>query len=320
MIQMDTPLQLEGFNERLLSASTGGGKRAIRLPVNAGWFALAAGLAVSGYWGWHSGAGQRAIEAGMTSVRHIVAGDEPEVVASIAIKPIPIRGPEMPEAVQADREQALARIDELEAGALRRQTLGQGGQNGLNELERQLRLVEKKPAGEVAQPERVALPERKEAAAPIVVSRAHPEARRKQEMAVAKDKPAVVQAKPIETRAAVVGTVRPEEEQSGLMLFKKRDTAAPVAAATPVSPVAMPAQPSAERSPSVDFPQAAPGIRPPVLVVEENGVRVIGPEGERFIPVGGKLNGKHILATSPKIGLIVTEDSAIRVNNQEQQR
>lgn len=257
------------------------------------------------------------IEAGIASVRHIVAGDEPEAVASIVIKPIPIRGQGMPEADRADREQALARIDELEAGALRRQTLGQGSQNGLNELERQLRLVEKKPAVEVA------LPERKESAAPIVVSRARPETRRKQDIAVAKDKPAVVQAKPIETRATVVGTVRPEEEQSGLMLFKKRDTAAPViersAAASP-SPVVAPTQPSADRSPSVDLPPAAPSIRPPVLVVEENGVRVIGPEGERFIPVGGKLNGKHILATSPKIGLIVTEDSAIRVNNQEQQR
>jgi hypothetical protein len=89
----------------------------------------------------------------------------------------------------------------------------------------------------------------------------------------------------------------------------------PAGQETAPAPARMEKPEIAERTPGVPEPGVV--IRPPVLVVEEGGVRVIGPEGERFIPIGGKLNGKHILATSPKIGLIVTEDSAIRVHNQE---
>ena len=126
------------------------------------------------------------------------------------------------------------------------------------------------------------------------------------------------------SRVAVIETLkaRPEPEQASIMLFRKREVA-PVleqrATARPVQPVAQVLSPAqAEREVVEQVAAAQPVIRAPVLIVEETGVRIIGAEGERFIPIGGKLNGKHILATSPKIGLIVTEDSAIRVNNQEQ--
>lgn len=317
-------LQLDDFNDRLLAEHTGAGARTSRVPTQAGWIGLAAIFAMAGYWAWQSGAVQSSWQTAATTVRNILGAEKAAVDLHSPIKSIRARKEaEDVAAARTARENALARIDAIEAKAVRGQQ-----QTAIlpDELERLRVAVEKSAVAPKPEPQkRVPVLEKTEKAHPMVVARAAPAARpnpvtpRKEE-------------KLVEARAKVVDVVR-EEEQSGLMLFRKRDTAAApvldrVVAANQAVPVA--AQPVRAPSPSptvvtdrassvVDAPSVSvpPGIRPPVLVVEETGVRIVGPEGERFIPIGGKLNGKHILATSPKIGLIVTEDSAIRVNTQE---
>lgn len=335
-------LRLDGFNESLLAGHRGLGVHSQRSVSFAGWILVLAGVAASGYWGYREGHVQRIAEIASYAVSGLTGPKGTAVLTEgLPVQPITVRE-EAEAAARGDdpvvagehseaRKRVLARLDQLEAESVR----GGGDRSqSLAELDRLRGEISRpvaKPA-EVVQRRETGRPEQIERETPIVVARPAPAARQKPVAPVVVTESS--REKPVETpRAAVVESSREkhEAEQSSLMLFRKRD-AAPVidrpAVARPIRPV-QPASPEqvsapgrtekpeiAERMPE-RVPEQTGTMRAPILVVEEGGVRVVGPEGERFIPIGGKLNGKHILATSPKIGLIVTEDSAIRVNNQE---
>lgn len=300
---------LDGFNENLLAGhlQVGAGRRVKHTAV-AGWMILLSSMAAGVYWAHQAGWDQRAWNDAVSSGRHVMSLWEPAAeapVVKIAIKPITVREAPVPEQLvesqTAEREQLLERLDRMEAKALEKPPA---------ELE-QLRVEADKPRVQKIEVERARLQPEKEA--PIIVARPPAPVRQK-------PKAVEPQVKPVDVRALARDIVQsqPANDQSSLMLFKKRE-------AEPVVEQPIAARPlQVEPTPTVSPPAAAerqpaqaPAPQAPILVVEEGGVRVVGPEGERFIPIGGKLNGKHILATSPKIGLIVTEDSAIRVNNQE---
>lgn len=328
-------LRLDDFNEGLLERHHGLGVRSPRSTAFVVWALLLSGTAVSGYWGYREGHVQRVAEVAFTAVGGFVGQESAEVVVeALPVSPITVRDedrvverveePAVAGVHSEARERVLARLDQMEAEAATRVERAQS----VPELDR-LRMELAKPAGKSmgeARGGEASKSDRAERETPIIVARPATTVRPKP-VAVESVKPKLVEA----PRAAVAEIPREkvEEESSSIMLFRKRD-AAPVverqANARPINPA--PAEPVSaparmekpdvsERAVAERAPDPGVSIRPPVLVVEEGGVRVIGPEGERFIPIGGKLNGKHILATSPKIGLIVTEDSAIRVHNQE---
>lgn len=336
-------LRLDDFNEGLLAGNRDLGVRSPRSVSFMVWALVLAGTAAGGYWGYREGHVHRLAETAISTVGGFVVQESAvAVVEPLPVRPITVREegqavaaaverveePAMAGAHSESRERVLARLDQLETEAANRVERSQS----VPELDR-LRMELAKPAGKPMGEARgggAAKTDRAERETPIIVARPAPAARQKpvSPVAVESVKPKLVEA----PRATVAESPREkvEEDSSSIMLFRKRD-AAPVvverqAVARPIHP-ASPEPASAparmekpeisERAVAERAPEPGVPIRPPVLVVEEGGVRVIGPEGERFIPIGGKLNGKHILATSPKIGLIVTEDSAIRVHNQE---
>lgn len=324
---MAAPLQLDGLNDAILS--THGGIHAPKTR-RAGYvwvFALVAGVAAGAYLDSRHGVVTQAYLLAASSVSELIGSTKTEAIPQSVsrIKPFAVvagnagvsgHRPQVGEDAVA-RDQVLARLDQLEGAAIPDRA------SAPLELDRLQAAISKPVARQapVVPPQDIDKPERVEREKPMVVARVVPAPKKPVAASSQKEgKPKIVEP----SRVAVIETLkaRPEPEQASIMLFRKREVA-PVleqrATARPVQPVAQVLSPAqAEREVVEQVAAAQPVIRAPVLIVEETGVRIIGAEGERFIPIGGKLNGKHILATSPKIGLIVTEDSAIRVNNQEQ--
>ena len=291
---MAVTIDFDGFNTRLLDEHM----RPIPMPKQSsrgrllGGMLLAAGIGTGTYLLDTSGLADRAWVSAVSLAERVTFFREQSDPA--AANPAPARAP-APDVARllAERDRLMAKIEQMEMAAQE--------QAAAAELE-QLRL-------DLVEPPKPAAPEAPAAEKPV-----------RQQPPV--EKPPILVARPAEPRKAAPPETKPVDDQAELMLFRKqkqdRAAAQPIVAR---AASATPLQAGTTASPVVQqaarlAPEKAP--RPPVLLVEEGGVRVVGSEGERFIPIGGKLNGSQILATSPKIGLIVTEDSAIRVKNQEQ--
>lgn len=285
----------DGFNVHLLDENLrpvrNRRRAALRLLVG---LVFSAGLGAGIYWASDSGWPRRAWDAGLSLTASIPRlwheaprEDEPTP---------PVRPAETVESLIAERRALLARAEQMEAEA-------RGlASDAIADLARLRAAIEVPQARAVPAPTADDLPKASKvpAEAPGAQSGfvSKPRARQKDEPTSSKS-----------------------EEQAEILLFRKRQTERAVAqpiVGRPEPSRAVPVGAPAAINESRPVPQAPEQpIQAPVLLVEEGGVRVVGAEGERFVPIGGKLNGKRILATSPKIGLIVTEDSAIRVKNQE---
>lgn len=278
----------DGFNLHLLDENLRPlPKRRRAIPFRLiGGLVLASGVAAGIYWASESGWIHRGWDAGLSLARSIPS---PWQENHPAVAPPPVQPPRTVDSLIAERDALLARIAQMEAAARE-----QAASADLAQLQSALEA----PSTREAAPAKAAEPLEEPAdAPPLLVARP----RAQQRAAAPEKKPAV--------------------DQAEIMLFRKQQ--AERAAAQPIVARTVPAQPVPVGAPASAIEQqpvrqaSEQPIRPPALLVEEGGVRVVGAEGERFVPIGSKLNGKRILATSPKIGLIVTEDSAIRVKNQE---
>lgn len=284
-------MHLDGFNDDLLAGHRDLGLGAGRFATVLVWGMVAIGVIAVGAWSVQSGwVGQVANNAA-----HNQPGEKEKEKAEIHVGAGPIvqKAPEpkeaslSPVAVKPSREESaelnrlLAKLDRAEAKA------AQG--HGIPSAKRD-------KAAEKAE-------------TPMLVSKPKPKPKPEPVHGLAVEAP---QAQVRQVEAAVIAKAAAREQES-LLLFRKSEPAVGL----PSRPAVARSQPAANPS-LVDEPERPVVTPAPVLVVEETGVRVLGPEGERFIPIGGKLNGKHLLATSPKIGLILTEDQAIRVTPQEQ--
>lgn len=290
-------MRLDGFNEQLLAGHQRLGGIPSRILAGMAWGVAAAGvisisyLAAQQRWLERFAGTEEAVvitKAETRPIRVQEVKNEAPARETERVSEQPSRNPALQPSDKAELDRLLAKLDRME--------------------------VNSKPS------EAAPVPESKpavKAEPPILVARAKPAPR---VAVVPADEP---QVRPVEAKVLAEAVAKSGgTKQESLLLFKKQEET-PVAApavSLPTRPVVIKETPVSvvPAKPEVSLPAASRKPAVPILLVEETGVRVIGPEGERFIPIGGKLNGKHILATSPKIGLIVTEDSAIRVNNNQE--
>jgi len=294
-------MRLDGFNEHLLAGHQHLGGIPSRFLAGMAWGVAGAGVIAISYLaaqqGWFerfAGTEEAVVisKAETRPIRVQEAKNEATVRETERVSVQPARNPSPRPADKAELDRLLAKLGRMEANSKPSEAA---------------QVLESKPAVKTEPP--------------ILVGRAKPAPKPAPRVTVVPaEEP---QVRPVEAKVLAEAVAKSGgTKQESLLLFKKQEEApvAVPAVSLPTRPVVVKETPVSvvPVKPEVSMPAVARKPAVPILLVEETGVRVIGPEGERFIPVGGKLNGKHILATSPKIGLIVTEDSAIRVNNNQE--